>query len=255
MITNFYLNSYQVPDNLLKDKVVLITGAGDGLGRAAALACAAHGATVVLLGRNEAKLEKVYDTIEAAGYAKPALVPINLETVGANECFQLVEHIEKECGHLDGILHNAASLGVLAPIAHYSPDIWHKTIQINLNAPFLLTRACLPLLTHSQDASIIFVTDNVGRQGRAFWGAYAVAKAGIERFMEILNEELENESVRVNSFDPGRLRTLLRARAYPGENPNTVPHPDTAVAAILYLLGADSKSIRGQLVKLVNENE
>lgn len=247
---NFDLSSYQASNNLLTDRVILVTGAGDGLGRAAALACAAHGATVILLGRTEAKLEKVYDAIATAGQPQPVMVPLNFENASNNEFLQLAQHIEEELGHLDGILHNAATLGILSPIAHFSSEIWNKTIQINLTAPFLLTRACLPLLKHAADASVVFITDSVGQQGRAFWGAYAVAKAGLERLAEILADELESESIRVNSFNPRRMRTLLRAHAYPGEDPNTVPLPDTAVAALLYLLGPDSKTVRGQALSL-----
>ncbi|CAK0749625.1 Uncharacterized oxidoreductase YciK [Gammaproteobacteria bacterium] len=225
-----------VPNNLLQDRVIVITGAGSGLGRATALACAAHGATVVLLGRTEAKLEAVYDAIETAGHPKPALVPVNLKTAAANEYKQLTEHLEKEFGRLDGLVHNAAILGLLSPIGHYPSEIWADVLQVDLTAPFLLTRACLPLLTRTPNASIVFVSDEVGKKGRAYWGAYAVAKAGIERLVEILADELENTSVRVNSFNPGRLRTLLRTRAYPGEDPNTVPLPESAVPAILQLL-------------------
>jgi NAD(P)-dependent dehydrogenase (short-subunit alcohol dehydrogenase family) len=215
-----------------------------------ALACAAHGATVVLLGRTEAKLEQVYDVIEAAGHPRPALVPVNLETATFQEYTQLAGYLEQELGRLDGLLHNAASLGILSPVAHYNPELWLRTVQVDLHAPFLLTRACLPLLIHAPDASVVFVSDAVGRRGKAYWGAYAVAKAGLERLMEVLADELENSPVRVNSLDPGRLRTLLRARAYPGENPNTVPAPETAVAALLYLIGPDSQTLRGRALTL-----
>ncbi|CAK0755620.1 Uncharacterized oxidoreductase YciK [Gammaproteobacteria bacterium] len=249
-MTDISLRTYQAPADLLRDRVILITGAGDGLGRATALACAAHGATVVLLGRTEAKLEQVYDAIEAAGHPRPALVPVNLETATFREYAQLADHLEQELGRLDGLVHNAATLGVLSPVAHYTPEVWNRTLQVDLHAPFLLTRACLPLLTRAPDASMVFVSDAVARRGRAYWGAYAVAKAGMERLMEILADELENEPIRVNSLDPGRLRTLLRARAYPGEDPNTVPLPETAVAALLYLIGPDSRAVRGQALTL-----
>ena len=245
-MTDFQTSTYQAPADLLRDRVILVTGAGDGLGRATALACAAHGATVVLLGRTETKLERVYDTIEAAGHPRPALVSVNLETATPHEYAQLADHITRELGRLDGLVHNAAILGVLSPVLHYSSDLWMKTLQIDLHAPFLLTKACLPLLLRSPDASVVFVSDAVGRQGRAYWGAYAVAKAGLEGLVEVLADELENSPVRINSFDPGRLRTFLRARAYPGEDPNTVPLPESVVPTLLYLLGPDGHTVRGQ---------
>ena len=248
------LLNYEAPPALLRERVILITGAGDGLGRATAIACAAHGATVILLGRTESKLESVYDAIESAGYPRPALVPLNLESAGVHEFQQLVSHLEQEFGHLDGIVHNAATLGILAPIAHYPPEIWTRTLQVNLTAPFFLTHECLPLMGRSPDGSIVLVSSGVGRRGRAFWGAYAVAKAGLERLREILTEELENSSVRVNSLDPGRMRTLLRARAYPGENPNSVPLPESVVPALLYLLGPESCGVRGQALSLAADD-
>lgn len=237
---------YHPPADLLRDRVILVTGAGDGLGRAVALACAAHGATLVLLGRNEAKLEKVYDAIEGAGRPRPAMVPLNLESATPQEYQQLAETLEGELGRLDGLIHNAADLGVPSPLGHYDVKVWHRVMQVNLNAPFMLTRACLPLLQRTGDASVVFTSADVGRRGRAYWGAYGASKAGLEGLMQVLAHEMEGTPVRVNSVDPGRLRTNLRAKAYPGEDPNTVPLPETAVPLYLYLMGPDSREVHGQ---------
>ena len=239
--------SYTPPAELLTDRVILITGAGDGIGRAVALACAAHGATVILLGRTIGKLEAVYDEIEAAGHPQPAIYPMNLEGSTPKDYDDLALTLEREFGRLDGLLHNAAILGGLAPLAHQDVELWFKVLQVNLNAPFLLTRACLALLMKSPDASVIFTSDRVGRTGRAYWGAYGVSKFGIEGMSQMLAQELEaNTSVRVNSLDPGAVRTRLRTLAYPGENVLANPAPETIVEPYLYLLGPDSKGITGR---------
>jgi NAD(P)-dependent dehydrogenase (short-subunit alcohol dehydrogenase family) len=238
---------YQPTPDLLNDRVILITGAGDGIGRAVAQACAAHGATVILLGRTIAKLEAVYDAIEQAGHPQPAIYPMNLEGATAKDYTDLAATLEREFGRLDGLLHNAAILGSLSPIAHQDVDLWFKVMQVNLNAPFLLTRACLGLLMGAPDASLVFTSDGVGRAGRAYWGAYGVSKYGIEGLCRILAEELEtNTQVRVNSIDPGAVRTRMRTLAYPGENALANPAPEEIVNAYLFLLGPDSKGLTGR---------
>lgn len=241
------MSAYQPPHDLLNDRVILITGAGDGIGRAVAQACAAHGATVILLGRTIAKLEAVYDTIEQAGHPQPAIYPMNLEGATAKDYADLAATLEREFGRLDGLLHNAAILGALSPIAHQDADLWFKVMQVNLNAPFLLTRACLGLLMQAPDASVVFSSDSVGRQGRAYWGAYGVSKFGIEGLSQILAQEMEtNTQVRVNTLDPGPVRTRMRTQAYPGENALANPAPEEIVDAYLYLLGPASKGITGR---------
>ncbi len=238
---------YQATPDLLAGRVILITGAGDGIGAAAARACAAHGATVILLGRTTRKLELVYDAIEEAGGPQPAIYPMNLEGAAPKDYDDLAATIEQEFGRLDGLLHNASLLGTLTPLGQYDIEQWSKVMQVNLNAPFLMTRACLDLLKKSEDASIIFTSSSVGRQGRAYWGAYAVSKAGNENMMQTWADELEsNTSVRANSINPGATRTSMRARAYPGEDPNTLPKPEEILATYLYLLGPDSKGVSGQ---------
>ncbi|MGC1953538.1 MAG: YciK family oxidoreductase [Gammaproteobacteria bacterium] len=239
---------YAPAADLLADRVLIITGAGDGLGKAAALACAAHGATLILLGRTVPKLEAVYDRIVAAGHADPAIYPMDLLGASPGDHEELAERVASEFGRIDGLLHNAARLGTLTPIDYYDPKLWLETLQINLNAAFFLTRACLPLMKKSPDASIVFTSDAVGRQGRAYWGAYGVSKFGIEGLMQILAQELDAfPSMRVNSLDPGPVRTRLRAAAYPGEDPHTLPEPETLMATYLFLLGPESRGISGEI--------
>ncbi len=238
---------YQASPDLLKDRIILITGAGDGIGAAAAKSCAAHGATVILLGRTTRKLEAVYDAIEKAGHPQPAIYPMNLEGAAPKDYEDLANTLEQEFGRLDGILHNASLLGTLTPLGQYDVAQWSKVMQVNLNAPYLITRACLELLKKSDDASVLFTTSSVGRKGRAYWGAYAISKAANESMMQIWADELDtNTHVRMNSINPGAVRTSMRARAYPGEDPNTLPTPDTIMATYLYLLGPDSKGVTGQ---------
>lgn len=239
---------YTPTPGLLRDRVILITGAGDGIGRAVALDCAAHGATVVLLGRTTHKLEAVYDDIVGSGHPQPAIYPMNLEGAAPRDYDDLATVLDKEFGRLDGLLHNAAWLGTLSPIGHFDIETWFKSIQVNLNAPFLLTRACLPLMQASEDASLVFTSDQVTQQAKAYWGAYGVAKYGINGLMRMLAEELSNSPVRVNGVIPGPVRTNLRTWAYPGEDPDALPAPESITGVYLYLLGPDSKGRNGGLL-------
>jgi len=239
--------NYQAPADLLRDRIILVTGAGDGIGRAAAKAYAAHGATVILAGRTVQKLAQVYDEIEASGAPTPAIIPINMEGAAAHEYETLAATIEQEFGRLDGLLNNAGVLGQRTPIENYDPSIWTQVMQVNLNAQFYLTQALLPLLQASQESSIIFTSSRVGRQGRAFWGAYAVSKFAIEGLTQVLADELEGLGrVRVNCINPGATRTGMRAFAYPAENPNSVASPEAIMPLYLYLMGADGRGVTGQ---------
>lgn len=241
------MNDYQAPPDLLQGRVILVTGAGDGIGRAAAKTFAAHGATVILHGRTLAKLEAVYDDIESAGGPQPAIVTLDLSTASMADCQQLADTVEKEFGRLDGVLHNAAVLGDITPLEMYDPDTWDFVMRINLRAPFLLTQALLPLLKQAPDASVIFTSSSVGRRARAFWGAYAVSKAGVENLSLMLADELRNTSnIRVNCINPGATRTLMRASAYPGENPMSLKTPEDIMSPYLYLMGPDSKGVSGE---------
>lgn len=241
------MQEYHPPKGLLNDKVILVTGAGDGIGAAVAQDLAKYGATVILLGRTQKKLEAVYDLIENAGYPQPAIYPLELQLATPKDYKILAATIHKEFGRLDGLLHNAAVLGTLTPIEHYDNRLWAHVLHVNLNAPFMMTKACLPLLKKAKEASIVFTSANVGYKGQAYWGAYAVSKAATENLMEILSEELEvNTNIRVNSVDPGRVRTRMNALAYPGDDPSDVPPPKDITAVYLYLLGPDSEGVTGE---------
>jgi NAD(P)-dependent dehydrogenase (short-subunit alcohol dehydrogenase family) len=240
------MKDYHPPQNLLQDRIILISGAGTGLGQAAAKTFAAYGATVVLLGRTESHLEETYDAIEANGNPQPAIITFDLETAESDRYYALGETLFNEFGRLDGLLHNAAQLALLSRIDDYDPETWHKVLQVNLSAPFMLTQACLPLLRRSDDASILFTSDRVGRKGKAYWGAYGVSKFGLEGLMQTLADELEDSNIRVNSINPGPVRSRIRALAYPGENPESMPEPDSVMSSYLYLMGPDSAGITGE---------
>ncbi|MDX5434287.1 MAG: YciK family oxidoreductase [Halomonas sp.] len=238
---------YAAPADLLRDRIILVTGAGDGIGRAAALAFARHGATVILLGRTIAKLEKVYDEIEAAGGPQPAIYPLNFEGAALKDYHDMAETLDKEFGRLDGILHNAGLLGRITPFEQYNPELWEQVMQVNINGPIWMTQALLPLLQSSPDASVVFTSSSVGRKGRAFWGAYAVSKFATEGFAEVLADEIEHlGTLRVNTINPGATRTKMRANAYPGEDPETLRTPEEIMPTYLWLIGPESKGVNGE---------
>ncbi|HEY2779225.1 MAG TPA: YciK family oxidoreductase [Steroidobacteraceae bacterium] len=235
---------------LLKGRVILITGAGSGLGRALAIRCARAGATVILSGRNSTKLERVYDEIESfGGTAQPAIATLDLAAATAVEYDALARTVGTEFGKLDGLVHAAALLGDRTPLEQYDVPLWCKVLHVNLTAPFILTQVLLPEMRKSADASVIFVSSGVVKQARPFWGAYAVSKAGLESVRAMLFEELEGEAnIRINSVNPGRIRTAMRAAAYPAEDPNTVPAAESVTGPFLYLLSERGRGIDGQFI-------
>ena len=238
---------YSARPDLLTGRVILVTGAGRGIGAAAAKTFAAHGATVLLLGKTEANLSQVYDAIEAAGHPQAAVIPFNLETALPHQYDELAAMIEGEFGKLDGLLHNASIIGPRTPLEQLSGDNFMRVMHINVNAMFMLTSTLLPLLKLSADASVAFTSSSVGRKGRAYWGAYAVSKFATEGLMQVLADEVDGIStVRANSINPGATRTDMRAQAYPGENPANNPLPEAIMPIYLYLMGPDSTGINGQ---------
>ncbi len=238
---------YVARTGLLDGRVILVTGAGSGIGRALALALAAAGATVALLGRSQKKLERVYDEIVAAKGAQPALLPFDLENALAQDYDALAAALGAEFGRLDGLVHNAAILGTRSPIAHFDVPTWCRVLQVNLTAEFALTQVCLPLLEKSDDASVLFTTSGVGNRGRAYWGAYAVSKFGVEGLAQVLAHEYEGHPrFRVNLVNPGPIRTDLRALAYPAEDADRLRAPAEIMPTYLYLLGPDGAGVSGQ---------
>jgi len=222
------------------DKVILITGASDGIGKATAIECAKHGATVIIHGKTLPKLEALYDEITNAGYTEPVIYPLDFEKVTPEDCDTLNEVIHKEFGRLDGLFNNAGWLGASAPIQQHDIKLWHRVMQINLNAAFMLTQACIPLLNNKNNSSIVFTLDD---KNTAYWGAYSVAKAGLRSFMEILADEVDTTNINVKGLNPGKVRTNFRTRAFPAEDPTAHATPDDVAKVAAYLLSNDSNEI------------
>jgi NAD(P)-dependent dehydrogenase (short-subunit alcohol dehydrogenase family) len=239
-------NHVAAPDELA-GRVIAITGASSGIGRAVALACARYGANVILIGRNARKLEAVHTEIESANGPEPIIALLDLEKAIAKDFDQLADAVLQRYGRLDGLLHNASLLGTLSPIEHYDVPTWCRVMHVNVTAAFALTQVLLPALKKSSDASIVFTASSVGRKGRAYWGAYAVSKFAIEGLSQVLASELERTStVRVNTLNPGPARTTMRRQAYPAENIESVPLPSALTAPYIALLGPASRGVTGQ---------
>lgn len=237
-------------ENALVGRVILITGATGGLGRASAIACARAGAVVVLAGRKVRPLEALYDELEALGAAKPAIYPIDLEGASPDDYANMAEAIRLQCGHLDGIVHAAVLFDGLRPLDQFKPNDWMRIQHVGVNAPFLLTQACLPLLRERDDAAVVFVLEDAQRIGKAFWGSYGVAKSAIAAFASILHEETENSSVRTHALLPPPMRTALRRMAYFGENTLERELPDRAAEALVWLLGPTAAALRGRTLDI-----
>ena len=246
MSDTFDPRAHQPRPDELAGRVIAVTGASSGIGRAVALACARHGATVILIGRNVPRLEGVYAQIESAGGPEPTIAPLDLDKALASDYDQLAAAVSDRFGHLDGLLHNAGILGVLSPIEYHDVPTWCRVLHVNVTAAFALTQVLLAALKRSRDASILFTSSSVGRRGRAYWGSYAVSKFATEGLMQVLAAELSDISaVRVNSLNPGRARTMMRRQAYPAEDINTLPLPETLTAPYIALLGPASRGVTG----------
>lgn len=241
-------SEYKPRPDLLKDRIILVTGAGDGIGRAAALSYALHGATVVLHGRTLNKLEVIYDEIESLGAPRPAILPLQLSSASPRDYELLVDTLEQQFGRLDGILHNAGILGERTELEHYPINVWDDVMSVNLRAPFILTQELLPLLKKSENASVVFASSGVGRETRERWGAYSVSKIAIEAVSELFAKENTASNLRFNCINPGATRTAMRATAFPAEDPKTLATPEMIMPAYLYLMGDDSLALNGQSI-------
>ena len=244
------MKDYLPRSDLLAGRVILVTGASSGLGRAASLAYARHGATVALLARDANRLEMVYDEIVASGGAEPAMFPYDLAAADDRSLETLAGTIAHHLKRLDGVLHSAHQFYSLTPLELQTLEQWQALMRVNLIAPFALTRACLPLLKQAPDASVVFTGETHGHHPSAFWGGYAVAKSGLETLTQIWADELSSvESLRVNTLIPGQVATTLRTRTHPGLTPETLASIDSLMPWYLYLMGEDSRSVRGQIIE------
>jgi NAD(P)-dependent dehydrogenase (short-subunit alcohol dehydrogenase family) len=231
----------------LKGRVIMVTGAGAGIGRAVSLALAQAGAEVILLGRTVRKLEAVHAEIAKLGAAEASIVPLDLERALPPDYEAVTAAIEKRYGRLDGLLHNAALLGTLTPLDQYDVPTFMRVMHVNVTAAFVLTQHLLPLLRASQDGAVLFTSSGVGKRGRAYWGAYSISKFAVEGMTQVLAHETEgNSRVRVNSIDPGKVRTAMRRQAYPSEAQDSLPTPESLTAPYVALLGPASRGITGQ---------
>ncbi|QXO18243.1 YciK family oxidoreductase [Vibrio ostreae] len=239
---------YSVSADALKDKVILVTGAGDGIGKQAALSYAAHGATVILLGRTVKKLEQTYDEIEAAGYPQPAIIPLDMKGASKQNYLDMADTIEGQFSRLDGVLHNASLLGVLSPFDQIGEETFDEVMQVNVRAQFLMTQALLPLLHKSDDARLVFTSSTVGHVGRAYWGTYSISKFATEGMMQVLADELSDTRIRVNAINPGGTRTGMRAKAFPAEDANQLKTPLDIMPLYLYLMAPEGKAVHGECI-------
>ena len=238
--------SLEFKEDLLEDQVILVTGAGDGIGRVAACTYARYGATVILTGRTVAKLETTYDEIVEAGAPEPAIYPIDFNGAREADYDDLAVAIEANPGRLGGILFNAGVLGARRPLSNYDTNDWDTCMNVNVRSQFLMTKALLPLMALGDDGKIIYTTSSVGRKGRAHWGAYAVSKFATEGLMQTLADELDAVSnICANCINPGATRTKMRASAYPAEDPSSVKSPEELMPLYLYLMSSLSADISG----------
>ena len=236
---------YQPQKNLLQNRIILVTGASDGIGREAALTYADYGASVILIGRNEEKLKGVAQEIDAAGGIPARWYTLDLLTCTPETCQELAHRISTHYPRLDGVLHNAGLLGEVRPMDEQDPEIWQEVMQVNVNGTFFLTQALLHLLLNSDSGSLVFTSSSVGREGRANWGAYAVSKFATEGMMQVLAEEYQSRHLRVNCINPGGTRTKMRASAFPTEDPQKLKTPADIMPLYLWLMGDDSRRKTG----------
>jgi len=245
-------SSHKVREGELKGKVILVTGANRGFGLAMTMDLSRAGAKVIMLGRDLGSLEYAYDVVIDKGFQEPILYPLDIEGATPENYQSLQDDIFNQFEKLDGLIHNAAILGTMMPVDQYDIKLWYSTLQINLNGPFMLTQFLIPLLNKSDDARILFLSAAQGREAKAYWGAYGVSKFAVEGFAKTLSEELEKTNIRVNTLDPGVMRTEMRRAAYPAEDTTKNPLPESKSPAIVYLMLPVSSKYNGKKLTLAD---
>jgi NAD(P)-dependent dehydrogenase (short-subunit alcohol dehydrogenase family) len=241
--------SYQIKENSLKNKVILITGAGDGIGKQAAITYATLGATVVLLGKTTEKLELVYDEIIALDCPEPAIVPLDLRGATKQNYIDMVATIESQCGKLDGALLNASMLGELTPFTHIHEQTFQDVMKVNVESQLYLAQALIPALLKAEHGSLVFTSSSVGSKARAFWGPYAISKFATEGMMQLIADEYSDTNLRTNAINPGATATKMRSSAYPAEDKSTLPTPADIMPLYVYLMSDDSIAENGKTLK------
>jgi NAD(P)-dependent dehydrogenase (short-subunit alcohol dehydrogenase family) len=242
----FEMFDYLIKDACLREKTILVTGAGAGIGRSAALNYAKLGATVILLGKTVSKLEAVYDDIVAMGYPEPAIIPLDLKGASQQNYIDMATTIANQFGQLDGVLLNASILGELSPFTQIHETVFNEIMQVNVKAQYLLAQSLIPTLLLAPSASLVFTSSAVGNQGRAYWGAYSISKFATEGMMQVIADEYETSSLRTNAINPGPTNTNMRTCAYPAEDKTTIANPDDIMPLYVYLMSDDSLAINGQ---------
>ena len=238
--------TYQPPHDLLVGRVILVTGATEGIGKVAAMNFARLGATVLLLGRNQKKLQQVKQAIAEKSAITPACFLLDLNQSDQQPYPQLAAAIAAQFPSVDGVLHNAGLLGTITPLLTTSASTWREVLQVNLSATFYLTFALRPLLEASENCSVILTSSSVGRRGRAVCGSYAISKFATEGMMQVLAEEYPANKIRFNCINPGATRTGMRASAYPDEDAQTLLTPEQIMPLYTWLMGSASNGITGQ---------
>ncbi len=239
---------YSVSDMALQGKIILVTGAGDGIGKQAAISYAEHGATLILLGRTASKLQQTHDEIARLGAPLPVIIALDMLEATKADYQTIAGMIESRFGQLDGVLHSAGLLGVIAPFEEIDENVYDEVMQVNVKAQFLMTQTLLPLLHQSQDARLIFTSSTVGHVGRTGWGVYAISKFATEGMMQVLADELSESVIRVNAINPGGTRTGMRAQAFPAEDPQTLKTPLDIMPLYLYLMAPEGIAVHGQCI-------
>jgi NAD(P)-dependent dehydrogenase (short-subunit alcohol dehydrogenase family) len=237
---------YSIKDACLLKKTILVTGAGAGIGRSAAITYAKLGATVILLGKTISKLEAVYDEIVNMGGAEPAIIPLDLKGASQQNYIDMATTIANQFGQLDGVLLNASILGELSPFTQIHETVFNEIMQVNVKAQYLLAQSLIPALLLAPNASLVFTSSGVGNQGRAYWGAYSISKFATEGMMQVIADEYETSSLRTNAINPGATNTNMRTCAYPAEDKTKIANPDDIMPLYVYLMSDDSLAVNGK---------